>query len=478
MNGSIFNGVSALNTYQQAIDTESHNVANVNTVAFKSDTISFADMMYNKGIGNGVQNLNTFKLYDQGGFNQTGNQFDFAISGDGFFTIQSPIDTDDLYYTRAGNFKMSTDGTLTTVDGFNILGVQPTVTGDKITSDFSNYIATGVIVENETTLTTVNVFSTRFQNTAVETGTSGNNYKTKSSNINDIDRLSRTYDTTISLYGTDPVAGEPATYQQNQITFDKTLIESKTYDMSLSIDGKNYTQAFDTDIDKTLRLFSDKISQATGLTSSIDTATGVLTIDSLIPGENFLIKNASVNGQNLKIEQTQGASGSGKQLVDEMFTQLKKLIETSGGQVAINTSEIIKSTTDVQPTLGTIQLNMDTLGISEDIFGDLTIDDGLLYLNQGEAKYVIGEIPPMVFTDNSGLNPQGSNRYKKTSESGEPKFIENKSKVVTGMLELSTADLSDSLVKLMTFQKAFDANSKSITTSDEFLKTALGLKKS
>jgi len=56
-------------------------------------------------------------------------------------------------------------------------------------------------------------------------------------------------------------------------------------------------------------------------------------------------------------------------------------------------------------------------------------------------------------------------------------FATLENKILGKTLELSNSDLSQGLVDLMVFQRAFEANSKSVTTSDEFLKTALALKK-
>ncbi len=68
----------------------------------------------------------------------------------------------------------------------------------------------------------------------------------------------------------------------------------------------------------------------------------------------------------------------------------------------------------------------------------------------------------------------------KTNESGDPIFNLNNAKAATiegGTLELSEADLSESLVNLMVFQRAFEANAKSITSADELLNTLINLKR-
>lgn len=475
MNTSMYNGTTGILTYQEALAVESNNAANVNTVAFKADKISFADMMYQKGIGTGVSSMSIYKDHNQGGLKQTQSEYDFAIKGEGYFTIADPADISEVYYTRSGNFKLSPDGLLSTVDGFNVLGMQPVVTGDKITKEFTNYIATGVIVEDDDTIKTVNVFSSNYSKNAVDTGTSGTNYKKSHTNINDIEYLSDKYYEEIKLYGTEPTAGDDVNYQKSEIDIDKSLGDNKEFELSVTINGRTINQSFDENVENTLILFADKISESTGITASVDTASGKITIDSLIAGEKFIINNASANKQTMSTTKVQEATGSGEKLVNALYSKLEELIVAQGGKMAKNESEVIKPTND-NLQLGTLQLNMDTLGINENIFGELIVEDKNIFLKSGEGKYIVGVVTPMVFSNNQGLSPQGTNKYKSTEHSGEPIYIAEKNIVENKLLEISTSDLSKTLVNLMVYQKAFDANSKSITTSDELLKTALQLK--
>jgi flagellar hook protein FlgE len=73
--------------------------------------------------------------------------------------------------------------------------------------------------------------------------------------------------------------------------------------------------------------------------------------------------------------------------------------------------------------------------------------------------------------------PVGDNKYFATEESGIPKYIPNTTVIKSEILEVSNSDLAQSLVNLMVFQRSFEASSKAITTSDEFLQTAINLKK-
>ena len=101
-------------------------------------------------------------------------------------------------------------------------------------------------------------------------------------------------------------------------------------------------------------------------------------------------------------------------------------------------------------------------------------------MKQDGADFAIGQAAVAVFNNNRGLNPVGNNLLAKTNESGEPTYNLNNNKtaeIKSKTLELSTADLSESLVNLMVFQRAFEANAKSITTADELLTTLIGLKR-
>lgn len=136
---------------------------------------------------------------------------------------------------------------------------------------------------------------------------------------------------------------------------------------------------------------------------------------------------------------------------------------------------------DQTASKGSLQLRLDTLGISDSAFGEFAVDStGLITMKQDGAEFAIGQVAIAVFNNNQGLNPTGDNLLAKTNDSGEPIYNINNNKTakIEGKtLELSTADLSESLVNLMVFQRAFEANAKSITTSDELLNTLINLKR-
>lgn len=123
---SLFSGVSGLMNHQTKLDVIGNNIANINTIGFKSGRVSFSEMLNQTvsgasrpsaglggtnaiqvGLGMGVASIDTQQT--QGNLQATGNMFDMALQGDGFFVTKSG---EMLNYTRAGNF---------TIDGYGNL---------------------------------------------------------------------------------------------------------------------------------------------------------------------------------------------------------------------------------------------------------------------------------------------------------------------------------------------------------------------
>ncbi len=94
---------------ERKLETVSNNIANVDTNGFKKDRISFDDAF--------KAQLN--KDYSQGSIQTTGNPLDFALSGDGFFKIETP---EGIRYTRNGNFTVDSNGTLVDQNGLAVMG--------------------------------------------------------------------------------------------------------------------------------------------------------------------------------------------------------------------------------------------------------------------------------------------------------------------------------------------------------------------
>lgn len=131
-------GLSAQDTQLKII---SNNLANVSTVGFKKDRPVFEDLLYQirrqpgantaqdsqlpagLQLGNGVRTVGTQKLFEEGELQTTGQSFDVAINGRGFFQVLQP--NGDTAYTRNGQFHLDSNNRLVTAEGFPI---QPEIT--------------------------------------------------------------------------------------------------------------------------------------------------------------------------------------------------------------------------------------------------------------------------------------------------------------------------------------------------------------
>ncbi|MDF2539027.1 MAG: hypothetical protein K0S76_2048 [Herbinix sp.] len=136
---SLWTAASGMTTQQINVDTISNNLANINTTGYKKESAEFKSLLYqtiqeqsydNAGqpkpygiqVGLGVRNSAITSQYTQGVLQETGNDFDLAIDGKGFFMVQ--MQNGEMAYTRNGSFRLNNgvDGiTLATSDGYPVL---------------------------------------------------------------------------------------------------------------------------------------------------------------------------------------------------------------------------------------------------------------------------------------------------------------------------------------------------------------------
>lgn len=128
----LWTAASGMNAQQLSIDVCANNLANANTAGFKKSRNNFQDLMYQTlqvpgadapgggqvpigiQVGMGTRPVSVQKIFTQGDFEQTGNELDMAIEGNGFFKV---ISGDEELYTRSGNFTRDSEGFLTTASG-------------------------------------------------------------------------------------------------------------------------------------------------------------------------------------------------------------------------------------------------------------------------------------------------------------------------------------------------------------------------
>jgi flagellar basal-body rod protein FlgG len=145
----LWTAATGMAAQQLNVDIISNNLANVNTAGFKKSRSDFQDLMYQTlrlpgattaagtqlptgiQVGMGSKPMGVQKIFSQGDYNQTNNDLDLAIEGKGFFKVTS---NDEEVYTRAGNFKIDSEGYVCTSAGDRL---QPEITIDPTTVSIS-----------------------------------------------------------------------------------------------------------------------------------------------------------------------------------------------------------------------------------------------------------------------------------------------------------------------------------------------------
>ncbi len=129
LTSSMYTATSGLSNLGSAMQIIGDNISNMNTVAFKGDDYSFEDLLSQvistqsgtEQVGSGVALSSVSPDFSQGSYETTGNTTDMAIGGDGFFVVRDP-NSQQEYYTRAGNFTFNNDGYLTNSQGDIVQG--------------------------------------------------------------------------------------------------------------------------------------------------------------------------------------------------------------------------------------------------------------------------------------------------------------------------------------------------------------------
>jgi flagellar basal-body rod protein FlgG len=136
---ALWTSASGMEAQQMNLDVIANNLANVNTSGFKKSSIQFQEMMYDTDktpgasttdssttptgaqVGYGSKPVATERNFTQGNLQQTGNTYDVAIQGTGFYKITLPDGTNS--YTRDGSFLVNAYGNLVTNQGYLVSGV-------------------------------------------------------------------------------------------------------------------------------------------------------------------------------------------------------------------------------------------------------------------------------------------------------------------------------------------------------------------
>lgn len=348
MIGALWTGISGLSSQQTALDNESNNIANVNTIGYKSSRISFADQMYQDRIGKGSKILDAEKLYVQGNLKLTGVNYDMALSGDGFFTVKNKTQggTSESFYTRAGNFRMGDNGTLQDAAGNEVQGwaMRPLDTDSDVistnpnailfTDDYSELLGSRII-RHDTYVETITAKATDYVATTradASDAFSGTGLKSKAAKLNDIEALKKEYTRRLQdLKNTPDGPSSTSISQKSQVRFEGETFKGEGDQISITIDGTKIAQNF-VSTNATDDLITSLVDFAGGDTgSSVVAGSGTTTVTNTITAANNTRYSMTIDGTEVHYDSDTDAT-------------MQEILD--GLENAINTNETLTSSTN------------------------------------------------------------------------------------------------------------------------------------
>jgi flagellar hook protein FlgE len=428
--GSFSAGLSGLNANGQYLSVIGNNLANINTIGFKSSAVTFMDLVSQTvggpsanpmQVGLGVGTGSIAPVFSQGAIENTREATNVAIQGNGFFVVRG---VQGLSYTRAGNFSLNSDGALVTPDGLKVQGyteVDP-VTGRIVTTNEPTdlVVPPGVLREPVAT----SVFRTL-------------------SNLDVNALVGDTFNTPVQIY--DSMGASHVM----TVAYTRT---ATGWNFQITVPGDEVTPA--------------------SLTPTV-LASGTLAFDG--------------QGQIVRITPTAPATGGGN-LPGTPITDINFTTPTwaNGATASTITWDVVDQNAVVSLTgfaSPSATASKSQNGAAAGMIDSISINpDGSILATFGAGRTVaIGQLALANFNNPKGMVKLGSNRYGESQAAGIPNVgvagTGGRGTLIGSALEQSNVDIAQEFTQMILAQRGYQANSKTITVSDELLVDTLNLKR-
>lgn len=530
---SLFSGVSGLKTHQTRMDVIGNNIANVNTVAYKSSSMTFSELMYQttqsasganaatgragvnaKQIGLGVVGgaINT-SIATEGASQTTGNPFDLRITGDSFFVVSSGSEN---FFTRAGAFYVDGVGNLAmTTNGYTVMGWQPDTDDPtqikKDTVSALRIMSAANMTSPPEATTEAYISGIIDKNSANLTSTSG-----QAVNMAFFDDLGYSYTAKYSIYG---YTKETTVTQQMVDALEDEEYSKEIYywDSTASPPGpRGIVGGAAGDA-----LVGTKLCDPAAKTEPA--ATDTYTVNQLLEEGIYRMELTDVQDSTGK-SLTEVYNQPLNNIVTSPLTTYLKYSKTDGSYVGYGASAADPWTTsnDLTDNKAPLSFNKETFAAAPATI-NISFKESTMYDNKGTATIgatsgnydgnfagrkmgamsgiaietsgkiyasydngttkLLGQIAVANFANASGLEKVGENLYSATQNSGtfdgigEEVGADGTGKINSGVLEMSNVDLSSEFTEMITTQRGFQANSRIITVSDTMIEELVNLKR-
>ncbi|QFT86652.1 Flagellar hook protein FlgE [Halomonas sp. THAF12] len=411
--------LSGLNAASSSLDVLGNNIANSQTVGYKSSGAQFADI-YAGSTGLGTQVSAVLQDFSDGNIENTGRNLDLAISGDGFYRFEQE---GEVVYSRNGQLSMTADGYLENAQGARIMGYGLNAANEVQAGGQPQVIQ--VPADDMPASATANV-ATSFNLDAREVAGEGLSQATVSTDVSTPAQTTAT-EQTIDYHFSNNFSVYDSLGNPRNVTvyYQKDNAAANTWNAQVAMDG-HYNAANDFQV-------------------TFD-ANGQLTAPAAPPVINVAAANTTPLG---------------------------------AGPVAMQFNLDLAGSTQFGNTSATNSLTQD--GYTSGALVGISIqDDGTVMRNYANEQSVpAGQIALANFRNPEGLEAVGDNAWAATAASGQELVGEAGTGVLgtitSGAVETSNVDLASELVDMIVTQRAYQANSQTISTQDEVLQAAINL---
>ena len=494
-------GLSGLGAASSDLDVIGNNIANADTIGFKSGTAVFADMYansvataVNNQIGIGTQLAEVQQQFSQGTINTTGQALDVAINGNGFFQMSN---NGSLTYSRNGVFQLSNTGNIVNAQGLDLMGyaanssgiinsaqtvpltvpttnIAPTQTTSitaQLNLDAQDSLmlgtpkvvvsTTGTLASSGATITTASAgsnaddYTIAFSSPTAYTITDANNAANDSSGTYTAGTaITLGNGQTVTLTGT-AVGGDSVAVSPTPTTFDAS--NSSTYNYSTStqvFDSLGGSQSVNMYFAKTGSGAWDVYAGVAGGTASL-VGTANFNTSGALTGVTSVATTTAADSIAFTIPNTDG-SGTPQALTLDL-----------AGTTQFGSVDGVNNLTQNGFAAG--QLTSFTVGTTGILTGN--------YSNGQTAS--LGQVVLANFNDPNGLVDLGNNEYAQTAASGAAQVSTpgstNHGTLQGGAVEDSNVDLTNELVNLITAQRNYQANAQTIKTQQTVDQTLINM---
>ncbi|MFZ5894316.1 MAG: flagellar hook protein FlgE [Myxococcota bacterium] len=425
---AMYSGVSGLRAEGEALGVVGDNIANVNTVGFKSQRAVFEDVLGHSILagtssalpGSGVRVGEVQQMFTQGTLSNTGVSTDLALNGDGFFVVKGAVDgINGNFYTRAGQFVLDKDGFLTNTQGLQVQGYASNGDGTFQAAPSSVKAPTSSLPARATTALTITANLDATATVPTWDATQPAQTSNFSTSITVYDSLGNAHD--VDVY------------------FNKTA--DNTWDYHAMVDATELNPP------------------GTGF-AEIGTGTLAFTTNGALDSVTT----------TTPITATWGGGATASQPITLNF----------GTPIASGGTGLDGATQFASPSAVSSQ-SQD--GYTSGDFSGISVDGQgvVMGLYTNGQKLAISQLAIAKFRSNDGLGRAGQNLWIETRDSGTAALgtasSGGRAAVSSGALEGSNVDLAEEFVGLIQHQRSFSANSKTITTADEMLQELINIKR-